>query len=142
MENHNHDPALLCPDGSLLAIFFSTWKEKDRECGLAASRLKDTLNGSWTVPVPFYDTPGRVDTAPAFLALNGAARLLQWMAVSPWESNKGVQVYQRESEDCGVSWTESQVPPGLDFYGHHSPAETALKLRGWDAVVANRRLWS
>jgi formylglycine-generating enzyme len=126
---HNHDPAIVnCPDGSLLAIFFSTWHEKDREQGLASTRLHDTASGSWTTPVAFYNTPARVNTAPAFLSVDGGKRLYQWMAVSPWESNKGTQVYQRESTDCGLTWSTSQVPKGLDYYGHHSPAETALEL--------------
>eukprot|EP00943_MAST-04B_sp_MAST-4B-sp1_P001033 g1033.t1 len=125
---HNHDPSITyCPDGSLLAIFFSTWYEKDREQGLASTRLSDTLNGTWSTPVTFFNIPGRVNTAPSFLLLK-SGKLMQWMAVSPWESNKGTQVYQRESLDCGVSWSTSQVPPGLDFFGHHSPAETSLEL--------------
>ena len=126
---HNHDPAItFCPDGSLLAIFFSTWHEKDREQGLASTRLSNTINGTWSTPVTFFNIPGRVNTAPSFLLLDNGTKLMHWMAVSPWESNKGTQVYQRVSFDCGVSWGTSQVPPGLDFYGSHSPAETSLEL--------------
>ena len=126
---HNHDPAIVnCPDGSLLAIFFSTWHEKDREQGLASTRLHDLAEGAWTTPVAFYNEPARFNSAPAFLSLNNSEKLYQWMAVSPWESHDGTQVYQRESLDCGLTWSTSQVPDGLSFYGSHSPAETALEL--------------
>ena len=125
---HNHDPAItVCPDGSILSIFFSTWREKDREQGLAFTRLSDPQNGTWSTPEAFYNIPNRATTGPAFLqSKNGT--LYQWMAVSPWESNKGTQVYQRESTDCGRTWSVGYSPQGLNMFGGHSPAETALEL--------------
>ena len=127
--HHNHDPAITwCPDGSLLAVFFSTWDEPDRECGLASSRLDDPISGTWSTPVPFYDTPGRLDTGPAFLWVENNTKLIHWVAVAPASTWGGVEVYQRESLDCGRTWSPSTIPEGLDFHGYHSPAETALVL--------------
>ena len=81
---HNHDPAIVtCPDGSLLAIFFPRGMRKDREQGLASTRLHDLAKGAWTTPVAFYNEPARFNSAPAFLSLNNGEKLYQWMAVSP-----------------------------------------------------------
>jgi len=65
--HHNHDPAItFCPhNGDLFIVFYSTWKEEDRECGLASTTMKYESD-VWTTPKSFYNTPYRLNTGPAF----------------------------------------------------------------------------
>jgi len=64
-SRHNHDPALVkCPNGDLLAIWYTCVREPGRELGLVASRLRWGQR-EWDPAAPFWDAPDRNDHAPA-----------------------------------------------------------------------------
>jgi len=59
---HNHSPQIAaCPNGDLLASWFTCVSEKDREMGRAASRLR-WGNDQWDQASPFWDAPDRNDS--------------------------------------------------------------------------------
>ncbi|MDE0025001.1 MAG: hypothetical protein OXP69_11385 [Spirochaetaceae bacterium] len=62
-STHNHDPAICqCPNGDLLAIWYSCVEEPGRELGILASRLR-AGSGSWEPASVFWDAPDRNDHA-------------------------------------------------------------------------------
>ncbi len=64
-SGHNHDPAIVaCPNGDLLAIWYTTVTEQGREVAMAASRLRYGRE-EWDAASPFWDAPDRNDHAPA-----------------------------------------------------------------------------
>ena len=66
-SRHNHDPAICqCPNGDLLAIWYSCVEEPGRELSILASRLR-VESASWEPASVFWDAPDRNDHAPALL---------------------------------------------------------------------------
>ncbi len=58
-SNHNHDPAIVeCPNGDLLAIWYTCVDEPGRELAILASRLRHGQD-EWEPASPFWDTPDR-----------------------------------------------------------------------------------
>ena len=56
---HNHQPSITwCPNGDLLAIWFSTYSERGREMAVMASRLR-AGSDQWDHPSEFFNAPDR-----------------------------------------------------------------------------------
>src|SRR5690606_29082157 len=80
-SKHNHDPAIAeCPNGDLLAIWYTTVTERGRELGMAASRLRYGSE-EWEPAAPFWDAPDRNDHAPA-MWFDGDRTLYQFVGLS------------------------------------------------------------
>jgi formylglycine-generating enzyme required for sulfatase activity len=63
--SHNHDPAIVeCPNGDLLAIWYTCHDEHGRELGMAASRLRWGAD-EWEQASLFFWVPDRNNHAPA-----------------------------------------------------------------------------
>lgn len=102
---HNHDPALeVCPNGDVLAVWFSTITEPGRESGLAFARLAANAT-AWPPAAHWWHTPLRMENAPLLLLDAGVTGTLYcfWgvSAAATWGSNA---LMMRTSEDCGVTW--------------------------------------
>jgi len=105
---HNHDPALAwCPNGDLLAIWYSTRTEKGRELAIAASRLRRGAE-EWDDADLFWDVAGRNDHAPAmFTASDGTIFHFNGLGVA--EGWGELAVVLRISNDNGVTWSEPRI---------------------------------
>lgn len=126
-SEHNHDPALVeCPNGDLLAVWYTCRSEPGRELGIAASRLR--LGASdWDPASPFWDTPDRNDHAPALWVdehgtlyhFNGLA------AAGTWGSLAAIL---RTSTDSGATWSKARfIMPEHGL--RHMPVETVFRCR-------------
>jgi formylglycine-generating enzyme required for sulfatase activity len=63
-SKHNHSPSLVgCPNGDLLAVWFSCVEETGSELCVAASRLRHGA-AEWEEASPFWDTPDVNDHYP------------------------------------------------------------------------------
>src|SRR5207253_9143935 len=63
-SNHNHSPAIAeCPNGDLLAVWFSCGDEGGAELADIASRLRRGVT-EWETASPFWDGPDINDHAP------------------------------------------------------------------------------
>jgi len=106
-SRHNHDPALVkCPNGDLLAIWYSCVREPGRELGLVASRLRWGRR-EWDPAAPFWDAPDRNDHAPA-MGSDGDM-IYQFCGLSigaGYRSN--LALVMRTSEDNGVTWSRAR----------------------------------
>ncbi len=132
-SNHNHDPALVeCPNGDLLAIWYTTVRERGRELGLVASRLPFGQT-EWQEASLFYDAPDRNDHAPAawydedgtiycFVGLSAAAT---------WGNLATVML---TSTDNGVTWSTPRIIVP-EHGARHQPVESVFRTRGGAIVV-------
>lgn len=124
--HHNHDPALVaCPDGSVLATWFSTITEPGKESGIVTARLEPGAE-SWPRPSLHFSTPGRMDNAPdMFLNDDGVLVHVHGMsAAATWGNNALVRM---TSPDCGRTWGE----PAIVWPEHglrNQPVNTAVRL--------------
>jgi len=124
-SEHNHDPALVdCPNGDLLAIWYSCRNEPGRELGILASRLRYGSN-EWEPASPFWDAPDRNDHAPALWSddsgsiyhFNGLAAAATW---------GNLATVMRISTDSGATWSKARLinpEHGL----RHMPVESVFR---------------
>jgi formylglycine-generating enzyme required for sulfatase activity len=104
---HNHDPGLAkCPNGDLLAIWYTCFREPGRELALAASRLRYGAD-EWDSPAPFWDAPDRNDHAPS-LWFDGGSILYHFNGLSTGAGYRNnLALVMRTSTDNGVTWSKA-----------------------------------
>lgn len=123
---HNHDPALVaCPNGDLLAIWYTCRAETGRELGIAASRLRRDRD-QWEPAAPFWDAPDRNDHAPAFF-LDDDGTIYHFNGLSAGGTWGSIAMILRTSTDHGASWSRARlIQPE---HGRQMPAESVFKTR-------------
>lgn len=124
---HNHDPAVVeCPNGDILAIWYTCRTEPGRELAIAASRLRRGCD-EWEPASPFWDTPGRNDHAPA-LWRDERGRLYHFNGLSAAGTWGSLATILRTSDDNGATWSRArfiQPEHGL----RHMPVESVFRTR-------------
>ena len=101
--SQNHSPSITeCPNGDLLAVWFSTMGETDLTTSNAGSRLRFG-SGEWEPASPFWDAMDVNDHAPKI-----------W-----WDSDRTIfhivegrqhgDILIRRSADNGVTWSKAEV---------------------------------
>ena len=114
MYHHNHEPAIAwCPDGSLLAIWFSCANENGREMVILSSRLEAGAS-EWSAPRSFFRIPDRNTTGCSLYYDEQRAVLIHLGGVeaSGWWRN--LAIARRFSWDGGRTWTRPEI-----VNGHH-----------------------
>jgi len=126
-SEHNHDPALVdCPNGDLLAIWYSCRKEPGRELAILASRLRYGSQ-QWEPASLFWDGPDRNDHAPA-LFFDGRDTLYHFNGLSAAATWGSLATVMRTSTDSGATWTKARLinpEHGL----RHMPVESVFRTR-------------
>ena len=98
---HHHQPAVIsAPNGSLLAVWFSTDAEAGREMVVLQSRFQE---GKWDPATLFYKVPDRNMTGSALLTMGN--RILHFQGIGDGGEWKDLALGMRESTDCGHSWS-------------------------------------
>ncbi|NBV20420.1 MAG: glycoside hydrolase [Proteobacteria bacterium] len=100
-SRHNHSPAITeCPNGDLLAVWFSCVDEGGSELCNAASRLRYGTT-EWEIASPFWDGPDVNDHAPK-LWWDGERKLFHFA--------RGLsENILRTSTDNGATWSKAQL---------------------------------
>ena len=112
MYHHNHEPAIAsCPDGSLLAIWFSCASENGREMVILSSRLEPGAD-EWSAPQPFFRIPDRNLTGCSLYydESRGVLIHLGGIEASGWWRN--LAIARRFSYDGGRTWTKPEIVNG------------------------------
>ena len=126
-SRHNHDPAITtCPNGDLLAIWYSCWEEAGREVCLLASRLR-WGEKDWDPASPFWDAPDRDDHAPA-LWYDGEKRIYQFVGLSAAATWGNTATVMRTSEDSGATWSRARLI-NPEHGTRHMPVESVFRTR-------------
>jgi formylglycine-generating enzyme required for sulfatase activity len=126
-SRHNHDPGLAqCPNGDMLAIWYTCLTEPGRELAIAASRLRYGAE-EWEPASPFWDVPDRNDHAPA-LWFDGDKTLYHFNGLSAAATWGNLATVLRTSTDSGATWSRARLicpEPGL----RHMPVETVFRTQ-------------
>jgi formylglycine-generating enzyme len=105
---HNHCPALTaCPNGDLLAIWYSTRTEPGRELAIVASRLRLGAE-EWSPAAPFWDAADRNDHASALL-WDGKDTLFHFNGLGTDGTWDKLALIQRTSRDNGMTWSPARL---------------------------------
>lgn len=103
---HNHYTAVtVCPNGDVLACWYTTVSESGRELAQAASRLRAGAD-SWEPASLFFDVPDMNDHAPVLLTAGNRVYHFTTQSLKGWDHATDVV---RWSEDNGVTWTAPRI---------------------------------
>ena len=133
-STHNHDPAITeCPNGDLLAIWYTCVEERGREVGLLGSRLRHGTE-EWEPASLFWDTPDRNDHTPA-LWFDGQTTLFQFVGVSSAATWGNLAISLRTSRNNGVTWSKARlIAP--EHGPRHMPEESVFRMKDGTIVLA------
>jgi sulfatase modifying factor 1 len=129
-SRHNHDPAVVeCPNGDLLAVWYSCRSEAGRELCILASRLRHGRE-EWEPASPFWDAPDRNDHAPAMWA-DGHGTIYHFNGLSAAATWGNLAIIMRVSTDSGATWSKARLI--MPEHGvRHQPVESVFQTReGW-----------
>ena len=135
---HNHNPAIVeCPNGDLLACWYTCVSEKDRELAVGASRLPYRQE-EWQPASPFWDAPDRNDHAPV-LWYDGWGKIYHFQPFSAGATYATLAVAMRTSDDSGATWSRPRIILAehrnpKDVHGGHQLSEPAFRMN--DGAIA------
>ena len=130
MFQHNHCPAATwLPNGDLLAIWFSTEDEKDREMTILASRLKNGCR-EWSKPELFFKVPDRNMTGSALYYDESSGILYHFNGVEAAGTWQNLACIVRTSSDNGYSWTKPRFVNAEHEPGNQVIAGTIRTRKG------------
>lgn len=128
--SHNHQPAITwCPNGDLLAIWFSTDEEKGRELAVLSSRLRRGSH-EWEPARLFFKVPDRNMTGSALLN-DGRGTLYHINGVEALGGWKNLAMTLRTSTDDGATWTKPRLIAPEHTLRHQVIAGTMMTREGW-----------
>jgi len=132
-SRHNHDPALVaCPNGDLLAIWYTCVEEPGRELALLASRLRYGEE-EWEPASPFWDVPDRNCHAPA-LFFDGKNTIYQFSGLSAAATWGNLATTLRTSKDNGATWSRARLI--IPEHGiRHMPVESVFRAQDGSIVL-------
>jgi len=131
---HNHCPAIVeCPNGDLLAIWYTGVGERERNMAVCASRLVCGRN-EWRQASPFWDPPDRNDTALS-MWFNGTDTIYHFNSMSVSSNWSRMSVIMRTSKDSGATWSKARlILP--EYNGNHQLSEPVFRTNGGAIVIA------
>ena len=135
-STHNHDPAIVeCPNGDLLAIFYSCVQEPGRELAVLAARLRYG-HEEWDEASPFWDAPDRNDHAPA-MWFDGKNTLFHFAGLSAAGTYRhNLALVMRTSKDSGATWSTARlILP--EHEERHMPAQSVFRAIDGSIVLTS-----
>ncbi|GAJ06853.1 unnamed protein product, partial [marine sediment metagenome] len=124
-SKHNHDPALInCPNGDLLAIWYSCRSEPGRELAILASRLRRGSN-YWEPASAFWDAPDRNDHAPA-MWYDGQKTIHHFNGLSVGATWGTMVLVMRTSTDSGATWSKAALI-NPEYARRHQPVQSVFR---------------
>lgn len=113
---HNHCPAVTwCANGDLLAIWFSTVNEGDREMTILGSRLRAGAE-EWEPASEFFNAPDRNVTGSALFHDPDDGRLYHFNGLETDSHWANLALVMRTSDDDGRTWSDPRfVDPNHRF---------------------------
>jgi len=126
-NRHNHCPAFVnCPNGDLLAIWYTCRSEPGRELGIVASRMPYGRD-EWQVASDFWDAPDRNDHASA-LWVDEKGTIYHFNGLSAAATWGSLATIMRTSTDSGATWSKAKLI--MPEHGlHHMPIESVQRTK-------------
>ncbi len=129
-SNHNHYAAVcVCPNGDVLAAWYTTVGEPGRELAQAASRLR-AGSDQWDAASLFFDVPDVNDHAPVLFCDGKRMFHFCTQSLRGWDD---AAVMMRTSDDSGATWSRARIILARDDPRHMSQPCSAFV--GKDGVM-------
>jgi formylglycine-generating enzyme required for sulfatase activity len=129
----NHFSAVcICPNGDVLAGWYSTVQESGRECAQAASRLR-AGSDRWDPADFFFGTPDLNTHAPVLLCDGKRIYHFCTQSLAGWDN---AAVMMRTSDDSGATWSRPRIILSRDDPMQMSQPCCAFVARNGTLVLA------
>ena len=136
---HNHNPAITSlPNGDLLAIWFTTVKERGREMVVAGSRLRKGSN-QWDDADVFFNIPDRNQSGQA-LWWDGDTTVYHFGGVGAGDHWRDLILVMRTSTDNGVTWNQPVII-GPEYGLRHLATDAVIKTQEGDIILLCDANW-
>jgi formylglycine-generating enzyme required for sulfatase activity len=136
---HNHGPAIVeCPNGDLLAVWFSCVSERNREMTQAGSRLR-WGDEHWDQASLFFDAPDRNDPTPT-LWFDGKNKLYYFVGISIAGEYRNLAIALRTSTDSGATWSKARLVMPEFTLGHRASEPVIQTLDGAIAIAVDQKM--
>jgi len=124
---HNHSPDIVaCPNGDLLACWYSCVSERNREMTIAAARLRYGQE-QWDPASLFWDAPDRNDVGPSMWTDENGK--IYWSCGLSTGAGYGQSAkVMRTSTDSGATWSTPTLA-GTERIRGSVPGSVAFKLK-------------
>jgi formylglycine-generating enzyme required for sulfatase activity len=136
-SRHNHQPAIApCPNGDLLAIWYTTTSEKSRKLAVAAARLR---RGSekWEPATPFWDAPDRNDHGSSLLWDRRNNTIYHFNGLGASGTWENLALVMRKSSDNGASWSRARIIQPVHGRRHQVIAGPFITKEGYIVVTCD-----
>ncbi len=131
---HNHVPGIVeCPNGDLLAIWYSTIGERDRLLNVAGSRLRYGQD-EWEEASVFWNGPDRNDHCPQLWLDENTNTIHHFNGLADAYSWSYLATVMRTSTDNGVTWSRPRLIMSEHDY-RHMPVETIFRASNGSIVL-------
>ena len=105
---HNHSPHIAaCPNGDIIATWFTCVSENDREMGRGGSRLR-WGNEEWDDASVFWDEPDRNDSICA-LWTDENGKIYNFLGIDVGSTYSYHSLSLRTSTDSGATWSKVRI---------------------------------
>jgi hypothetical protein len=105
-RQHNHYAAVcVCPNGDVLAAWYTTVTEEGRELAQACSRLRAGAD-RWDPVTPFFDVPDVNDHAPVLISDGRRLYHFFTQSLAGWDEASDCM---RVSDDSGATWSPPEI---------------------------------
>jgi formylglycine-generating enzyme required for sulfatase activity len=133
-SRHNHQPAIApCPNGDLLAIWYTTTSEKSRVLAVAAARLRPGSE-QWEPAAPFWDAPDRNDHGSSLLWDRRNNTIYHFNGLAAGGTWANLALVMRQSTDNGVTWSKARIIQPEHGYRHQVIAGSFITREGYIIV--------
>jgi len=132
--SHNHSPNIVaCPNGDLLATWFTCVSERNREMTVAAARLRYGQE-EWDAASLFWDAPDRNEVGPG-LWTDENGKIYSTCPLSTGAGYGQSAKVMRTSTDSGATWSMPSLA-GTERVRGSFPGRVEFKLKD-GTLVAN-----
>ncbi len=132
-SQHNHFAAVcVCPNGDVLAAWYTTVGEPGRELAQAASRLR-VGSDHWDAASLFFDVPDVNDHAPVLFCDGKRMYHFCTQSLRGWDD---AAVMMRTSDDSGATWSKPRIILTRDDPRHMIQPCSAFRRKDGVLVLA------
>jgi len=133
-SHHNHQPAITaCPNGDLLAIWYSTTGENGRNLTVVGSRLRRGKK-EWEPAATFWDVPDRNDHGSSLLWDRRSDTIYHFNGLSTSATWKNLALIMRSSKDNGATWSRARIIQPVHEFRHQVIAGPFITREGYLVV--------
>jgi len=132
-SSHNHFSSVcVCPNGDVLAVWYTCVGEGDRQLAQAASRLR-AGSDRWDPASLFFGVPDVNCHAPVLLRDGKRIYHFCTQSLHGWDYASNIMRY---SDDSGATWSKPQIMLSRDDLQHLSQPCSAFVARDGTLVLA------